>query len=476
MSGTIWPSMATSFGDQPVWPPMYKPDPYDAMVFTETGANGQHYYAMDSVGHVFCIDSPTACIQEAVSFVNNSGGGIVHIRRGNYNISQSITMLSGVIVEGEGYLMSLAEPAPPEAESPVSGTIINANGVDAFIGNDITSGGIRDLLINRPARGIAFGATNTLGCAYFNIMNVMMYQPSVRGIDVTNFQYLRIDQLYILNVPGGSSAVAPGAWFKNNHDNWAGGNSVFTDIFIRGGAQADGVITFESDDNSLNLIDVIRPQVNMWGSNGVGANVKYFNNTNSNMGSINIYGGDFEGGAEHGVELIGAIENYINIQFTDATYAVYLTSNSYGQPSNLNTITGTIGKIYNTTAWENFVISPYPGFSVASGGIYGLVIQTNPVTGSTRPALLVGGKAIYTSDSISFREPGRNFGTATIASGSTSVTVNHGLTCTPTLVNVTPLAQPSGSLWVSNITGASFTINISTAPSANLSVAWLAEC
>jgi hypothetical protein len=450
---------------------------YDAIVFTEDG----HYFAEDADDHIFCQDSPTACLQEAVNYVNNGGGGIVHIRRGNYNISQSITMLSGVIVEGEGYLMSLVEPSPPEQESPVSGTIINANGIDAFIGSDITSGGIRDLLINYPARGIAFGAANTLGCAFFNIKNVMIYQPSVRGIDVTNFQFLRIDQLYILNVPGGSSAVAPGAWFKNNHNSWSGGNSVFTDIFIRGGAQADGVITFEADDNSLNLIDVIRPQVNMWGSNGVGANVKYFNNTNytSSISRINIYGGDFEGGAESAVELIGAIENYINIAFSDATYSVYLTANSYTQQSESNTITGRITSIYNATLWQNFVISPYPGFSIASGGtngIFGLVIKNNPASGNSRPALLVGNQTIYTDDHISIREPGRNFGTATIASGSTSVTVNHGLSCTPTLVNVTPLAQPSGSLWVSSITGTSFTINISAAPSANLSVAWLAEC
>jgi len=67
-------------------------------------------------------------------------------------------------------------------------------------------------------------------------------------------------------------------------------------------------------------------------------------------------------------------------------------------------------------------------------------------------------------------------GVATIASGATSVTVNHGLVCTPSRVLITPLGQPSGSLWVSNITSTSFTINISSAPSANLPVAWLAEC
>jgi len=67
-------------------------------------------------------------------------------------------------------------------------------------------------------------------------------------------------------------------------------------------------------------------------------------------------------------------------------------------------------------------------------------------------------------------------GVATIASGATSVTVNHGLVCTPSRVLITPLGQPSGSLWVSDITSTSFTINISSAPSANLPVAWVAEC
>ena len=67
-------------------------------------------------------------------------------------------------------------------------------------------------------------------------------------------------------------------------------------------------------------------------------------------------------------------------------------------------------------------------------------------------------------------------GVATIASGATSVTVNHGLVCTPSRVLITPLGQPSGSLWVSDITSTSFTINISSAPSVNLPVAWVAEC
>jgi hypothetical protein len=70
----------------------------------------------------------------------------------------------------------------------------------------------------------------------------------------------------------------------------------------------------------------------------------------------------------------------------------------------------------------------------------------------------------------------RNSGVATIPANSTSVTVNHGLACTPEKVMITPLSQPSGSIWVSGINNTSFTINTSTPPSTDLPVAWYAEC
>jgi len=95
---------------------MYKPNAYDAMVFTETSASGQHYYAMDSVGHVFCIDSPTACIQEAINYVlSKPTGGRVYIRAGDYylaplntqncgyaDICATIPYNEALIVEGDG--------------------------------------------------------------------------------------------------------------------------------------------------------------------------------------------------------------------------------------------------------------------------------------------------------------------------------------------------------------------------------------
>ena len=59
---------------------------YDVVVYTEDG----HYFAEDADGHIFCQDSPTACIQEAINYVlSKPTGGKVYIRRGVYNLSTS---------------------------------------------------------------------------------------------------------------------------------------------------------------------------------------------------------------------------------------------------------------------------------------------------------------------------------------------------------------------------------------------------
>jgi len=69
----------------------------------------------------------------------------------------------------------------------------------------------------------------------------------------------------------------------------------------------------------------------------------------------------------------------------------------------------------------------------------------------------------------------KNSGTATILAGNTRVTVNHRLASTPTKIQITPLGQPPGKLWVENITSTSFDIVTDTAPTVNLIISWYAE-
>jgi hypothetical protein len=71
-----------------------------------------------------------------------------------------------------------------------------------------------------------------------------------------------------------------------------------------------------------------------------------------------------------------------------------------------------------------------------------------------------------------------NSGTATVLSGSTNVTVSHGLDITPTIVLVTPsenATNPVTFWWASNITATQFDINVDADPGAsNLNFYWRA--
>jgi hypothetical protein len=66
-------------------------------------------------------------------------------------------------------------------------------------------------------------------------------------------------------------------------------------------------------------------------------------------------------------------------------------------------------------------------------------------------------------------------GVASIKAGTLSTTIYHSLRKTPTIVLVTPLAQPPGRLWVENITSSSFTVSTDVAPTTDLPFAWYAE-
>ena len=94
---------------------------YDVAVFTEDG----HYFAEDNNGHIFCQDSPTACIQEAINYVinNNPLGGKVYIKRGAYNLS------SGAVSNSFGsfYIMININPNPGQT------VIIEGDGPDTVI-------------------------------------------------------------------------------------------------------------------------------------------------------------------------------------------------------------------------------------------------------------------------------------------------------------------------------------------------------
>jgi hypothetical protein len=76
------------------------PHAYDVLVYQENG----HYYAKDVRGNIICSDSPSACLQEAVDYLQKVRGGRILVKAGTYYPTTTVNIPDGIklILEGEG--------------------------------------------------------------------------------------------------------------------------------------------------------------------------------------------------------------------------------------------------------------------------------------------------------------------------------------------------------------------------------------
>jgi hypothetical protein len=73
------------------------PREHSAVVYKE----GSHVYAKNENGSIICTDSPTACLQEAVNYLAQLGGGRILVKRGTYRM-YGITIPENVSITIEG--------------------------------------------------------------------------------------------------------------------------------------------------------------------------------------------------------------------------------------------------------------------------------------------------------------------------------------------------------------------------------------
>jgi hypothetical protein len=199
--------------------------------------------------------------------------------------------------------------------------------------------------------------------------------------------------------------------------------------------------------------------------------------------------------------IIGAFDHSViaNNQIIETNYSgTNITMNAVGYKqggivlnNNSNFTTNHANRIYG-----NVVRALQPAFTVPTGYLDGgtsktgqpggilcdsnnlvLQIHDNDVE-DTLSRIVVIGTAEMIQLNRGFVTEGA--GTATIASGQTSVAVNHGLHITPVLHHI--LATPSNNLgnatkfWISNPTSTQFTINVNTDPGASTATfVWRAQ-
>jgi len=572
---------------------------YDAVVYTNDG----HYFAEDNNGHIFCQDSSTVCMQEAVNYVAQFGGGRIYVRRGIYYPSTTTNLPDNVYIEiyGDGNETVFSYTGPYllfsfDSSTPSWNAIFRFR--DFKVDRSQSGSNNTDIMDVDYAKYVEFnnievidnfrttGADDCAICLYNNITAIVekcrVYNKSY-GINVGGYLSVAKNN-YVVNtnmegvVAQGftqGSTLPPGYSYgglsiiEGNTCIDCGRGDEAISIDYGGGATAsygtgiirgNRVVTMNYTTNHMLTIvntekTIIEDNmfegtvtsdfgINIWG-NGSPIYLAFRNNyvnVTYNGSTYSFMSSDFP---------TTIIENNkINITYTNITsnpsdfFHLYLrklfvrnNSISVSMPSGISIGNFVNGNLYGTDAEPTHMVvngnsiyingSVSTVFRAAENNSYSVsrpyvVIANNNVNGASSSFLgfliniqvygnveyarmfgnntngtpsdnMVGlwtnssSMSIYLDTDIPSSQIGsystfnlywlkRNSGTATIASGATSVTVNHGLVCTPSKVVITPLGQPSGNLWVSNITSTSFTINISTAPSSNLSVVWVAEC
>ena len=154
--------------------------------------------------------------------------------------------------------------------------------------------------------------------------------------------------------------------------------------------------------------------------------------------------------------------------FSSNTYGIYASTTLSGLTINGAVIGESLGVSGNQTGL------------ILGAGCQNIVITGNRIIGNT--VAFVDDSSPWTAEKVIDDNIGyytKNSGVETILSGSTSVTVNHGLPSTPQLENI-KLSRTTGNagsvdLYVSAITSSTFTISTGPAPTSDIGVSWSAN-
>jgi len=431
------------------------PHVYDVIVYKEAG----HVYAKDASGNVICADSPTSCLQEAINYVNS--GGLIFIKPGVYDIFNTVYIEqqnSNITIMGSGRSTVLKSYKTDDPPYMIRLNLAKGVTLRDFVadGNGIAYVNVRDSLMsfNAPTDlrliNLECFNTNTGACIDIGYANLVYMEGlylhdngSIKMSDGIHVGFSKRVYLYNSHISENTDA---GIAFDNCEDVVVENNYFFyngmANIFIwSANSSIPGTL------RSLIAGNHIVGKTGIW--------IGRYQNITTEPDGVNIVGNFIR-------------DTYIGVRI-DVGSNVKIVGNLI---RGSNTAIKTSGWFVDIS--DNVITDSQIGIDSQSetthirNNIF--VVVNTPITGMFR--VVDSNMSFYNTPSVL----NRNSGQVVILANATSVNVNHDLMCTPKKVLVTPLAQPPGLIWVNNITNTQFTINISTAPSIDLPVAWYAEC
>jgi len=486
------------------------PHAYDVLVYQESG----HYYAKDRNGNVICVDSPTACLQEAVNHIAQLGGGRVYIKRGTYYVNSYQQFSQGIDVPKNISIVF-------EGEDPYTTKIVAGVSMDSLIMFRARNAIVRNITFD--GNGLANVTVYVLNhdrdpapIDYAEFKNVVMQNCNPNGIgwvfsvwdaynNINNTGVFGIDTVVVEDtiVKGPSSLTQDAVAFTLvdkvfiNRSKFVDLERVVNSYIVNYFICRDSLFTGFKSYASLVVDRTLYAEIDgcIFRNNNVPVRI----HMPFEIYIKSIYD-DYSIVVEPTVPVPPEVANVtypdkMLVEIADSVLSeITVSGDNYAKLALLKIERNMfVGKSYfgvlnfyvpenpiirNIVFKDNYIdMTNYRFFLNNFNGtatIKDSLFENNVIVNLKGNWLTVIDPSTKVINNTGFL--GVNTGQSVIAANTTSVTVNHGLICAPSKVLVTPLAQPPGSIWVSNITATSFNINVSTAPSVDLPVAWYAEC
>jgi len=410
------------------------PRQYDVVVYTESG----HYYAKDRRGNLICVDSPTACIQEAVDALtpNRSWIETVLIRSGNYIINDTIMLDSFTrLVAHDAYLKlgNGVNKAMITNRNQINGnTYIIIEG-GTYDGNYQENPSIPTALINF-VKGSIITITDT------TIKNTYNFALKYNGGTLRAFRNWFLNNYAGVNL-GGADHLFMHNYYSNN---WS------VDLLLSSGASSFLGDYFGS--NAANNVMVIENAtynkfVGCVFSDASRENILMrVNNTSLPVPRFNLFVGNL-------------IAQWLNKKDNNTYSMVKISYGTY------NAFIGNMIASYPSTNIPMYILE-----ELSTAGPNYFIDNTLVGKYGTAPVNLSGVNSVYKFRGLILSE---NSGVAVLSVGSTRVTVNHNMGIKPNKILLTPGANIR--VWYENVTNTSFDIVTDTAPTSDVYISWRAE-
>jgi hypothetical protein len=408
------------------------PHPYDVVVYTKDS----RYYAKDKNGRIICVNSDTACIQEAVDTLTPNRNWIetVLISSGVYEIYDTIKLDSYTRLVAYGAYLKLGDK--------VNKQIITNR--DKTNGNRyiIIEGGIYDgNKENNPSVPISL--------IYFNNANLITVKDTViknsaiYGLSVDNTGVLRAFRNFFERNLGGVRLAGWDHLFMHNVYSY----NTNVDVFLLAGSSAFIGEYFGS--NAINNLSI----------SGYGNNTIFAGCTISDALQYNILLYKLDTSVPNNNIFIGNRITQALDKSADNQYDLILI-----REGSDNLFVGNIIYSKAQTKKPKYLVEEQntagPNYFIENllRGTYG-----------TASANLSGIGSIYKFRGLITTENG---GVAVLPANSTRVTVQHNMGIKPNKILLTPGANIK--VWYENVTTTSFDIVTDTPPTADIYISWMA--